>query len=205
MSDSQEALGIFPDQPIVYFFNGLANNQKKKYSEAITVFSSGVKMVVDNKELEQQFYSSMGDAYNELKDYAKSDDSYEKALAINPKDANVLNNYAYYLSVRGEKLEKAEAMSRQSNELEPTQASYQDTYGWIMYKQNKLDDAKMWIEKAMTNGGDKSAAVLEHYGDILFKMGDITKAFEYWQKAKNAGDGASEFLDRKILEKKLFE
>jgi tetratricopeptide (TPR) repeat protein len=205
MSDSEEALGIFPDQPIVYFFNGLAYNQKKKYSEAIGVLNTGVKMVVDNKDLEQQFYSSLGDAYNELKDYAKSDENYDKALTIDPKDANVLNNYAYYLSVRGEKLEKAEAMSRTSNELEPTTASYQDTYGWIMYKQNKLEDAKIWIEKAMTGGGDKSGAVLEHYGDILFKIGDSAKAFEYWQKAKDAGDGVSEFLDRKILEKKLFE
>ena len=204
-TDSKEAIEIFPDQPVVYFFNGIANIQMKNFTEAVTVLNSGVKMVVDNKNLEGQFYTNLGDAYNELKNYIKSDESYEKALSINPDDANVLNNYAYYLSIRGERLEKAEEMSRKSNELEPTQASYQDTYGWIMYKQDKFDDAKMWIEKAMTNGADKSAAVLEHYGDILFKLGDINKAIENWQKAKDAGDGASEFLDRKILEKKLFE
>ena len=203
--DSKEAIEIFPDQPVVYFFNGIANIQKKNFSEAVTVLNTGVKMVVDNKNLEGQFYTNLGDAYNELKEYSKSDDSYEKALSLNPEDANVLNNYAYYLSVRGERLERAEEMSRKSNEIEPTQASYQDTYGWIMYKQNKFDEAKMWIEKSMTNGADKSAAVLEHYGDILFKLGDISKAMENWQKAKDAGDGASEFLDRKILEKKLFE
>ncbi len=204
-TDSKEAIEIFPDQPVVYFFNGIANIQMKNFTEAVSVLNSGVKMVVDNKNLEGQFYTNLGDAYNELKNYIKSDESYEKALSINPDDANVLNNYAYYISIRGERLEKAEEMSRKSNELEPTQASYQDTYGWIMYKQDKFDDAKMWIEKAMTNGADKSAAVLEHYGDILFKLGDINKAIENWQKAKDAGDGASEFLDRKILEKKLFE
>ena len=203
--DSHDALEIFPDQPVVYFFNGIANIQKKNYSEAIGVLNTGVKMVVDNKNLEGQFYTNLGDAYNELKEYSKSDENYDKALSINPKDANVLNNYAYYLSVRGEQIEKAEQMSMLSNELEPTQASYQDTYGWIMYKENKLDDAKVWIEKSMSNGGNKSAAVLEHYGDILFKLGDSARAIENWQKAKEAGDGASEFLDRKILEKKLFE
>ena len=203
--DSKEAIEIFPDQPVVYFFNGIANIQKKNFTEAVTVLNSGVKMVVDNKNLEGQFYTNLGDAYNELKNYSKSDESYESALSINPDDANVLNNYAYYLSIRGERLANAEEMSRKSNVLEPTQASYQDTYGWIMYKQNKFDDAKMWIEKSMSNGADKSAAVLEHYGDILFKLGDINKAIENWQKAKDAGDGASEFLDRKILEKKLFE
>ena len=162
-------------------------------------------MVVDNKSLEAQFYTSLGDAYNELKNFLKSDESYEKALAANPKDANVLNNYSYYLSVRGEQLEKAEKMSRQSNELEPKQSSYEDTYGWIMFKLGKYEDAKIWIEKSLSNGSDKSATVLEHYGDILFKIGDITKALLFWQKAKDAGDGASEFIDRKIQEKKLFE
>jgi tetratricopeptide (TPR) repeat protein len=204
LKDSQEGISLFPDQPIVYFMNGVANIQKKNFSDAITVLSTGVKMVVDNKILEAQFYTSLGDSYNELKNYPKSDESYEKALAINPKDANVLNNYAYYLSVRGERLDKAEEMSRESNALEPKQASYEDTYGWIMYKQNKLEDAKTWIEKSFSNGSDKSGTVLEHYGDILFKMGDTARALEYWQKAKDAGDG-SEFLDRKLVEKKLFE
>lgn len=205
MKDSEEAISLFPDQPTVYFFSGIANIQKKNFSDAVTVLNTGVKMIVDNKDLEAQFYTSLGDAYNELKDYQKSDESYEKALGLDPKDANVLNNYAYYLSVRGEKLDKAEQMSRQSNELEPTQASYEDTYGWIMYKQNKFEDAKIWIEKSMSNGSDKSGTVLEHYGDVLYKLGDIARALEYWQKAKDAGDDASPFLDRKILEKKLFE
>lgn len=203
--DSQEAMDLFPDQPMGYFFNGLANIQMKNYTDAVSTLNTGVKMVVDNKSLEGQFYASLGDAYNELKNYSKSDEAYDKALEINPKDATVLNNYAYYLSMRGEKLDKAESMSRTSNELEPTQASYQDTYGWIMYKQGKYSDAKTWIEKSLSNSEDSSATVLEHLGDVYFRLGDTMKALEYWQKAKAAGEGASEFLDKKILEKKLFE
>jgi Tfp pilus assembly protein PilF len=165
-------------------------------------------MVVDNKTLEGQFYTSIGDAYNELKEYTKSDESYEKALVINPKDQGALNNYAYYLSVRGEKLDKAEAMSKLSNELlsnepEASRSSAEDTYGWVLYKQGKYAEAKSWIEKSLAHGSDKSATVLEHYGDVLYKTGDIQKALEYWQKAKNAGEGGSEFLGKKILEKKL--
>ena len=203
--DGEEAMSLFPDQPGAYFFTGMAYIQLKKYSDAVSTLNSGVKMVVDNKGLESQFYASLGDAYNEMKNYPKSDENYDKALEINPKDATVLNNYAYYLSVRGEELEKAERMSRSSNELEPTSASYQDTYGWIMYKQGKYSDAKIWIEKALSNGSDSSATVLEHYGDVLFRMGDNLKALEYWQKAKAAGEGGSEFLEKKILEKKIFE
>jgi tetratricopeptide (TPR) repeat protein len=205
LADGKEALEIFPDQPVIYFFCGIASNQKKNYRDAVDYLNTGVKLVVDNKNLEAQFYSGMGDAYQELKEFEKSEENYEKALEINPKDANVLNNYAYYLSLRNEKLDKAEQMSRLSNELEPTQASYMDTYGWIMYKQNKLDEAKRWIEKSMANGAENSGAVLEHYGDILFRMDDVAKALEYWQKAKAAGDGVSELLDKKLAEKKLYE
>ena len=205
-AESEEALTLFPDQPIVYYFNGVANVQLKKYPEAISSFNSGVKLVVDNKNLEGQFYASLGDVYNEIKDYPKSDASYLKALDINPKDANVLNNYAYFLSLRGEKLEKAEEMSRLSNQLEPTQASYQDTYGWIMYKLGRFKEAKEWIEKSIAgSNNDVGATLYEHYGDVMFKLGDTSKAIEFWMKAKNAGEGTSENLDRKIQEKKMFE
>jgi len=203
--ESEEAMSNFPDQPLGYFFNGLANSQMKKYAEAVKSYNAGVKLIVDNKNLEGQFYSSMGEAYNELKDYAKSDENYEKALELNAKDANVLNNYAYFLSVRGEKMDKAEMMSKESNAIEPDQSSYEDTYGWIMYKQGKYKEAKEWTEKSLSHGSDNSATVLEHYGDILYKLGDLNKAYEYWQKAKNAGEGASEFLDKKLESKKLIE
>ncbi|MCX6274579.1 MAG: tetratricopeptide repeat protein [Bacteroidetes bacterium] len=205
LTESEETISNFPDQPLGYFFNGLANSQKKKYADAVKSLNTGVKLIVDNKNLEGQFYSSLGEAYNELKDYAKSDENYEKALELNPKDVNVLNNYAYFLSVRGEKMDKAELMSKESNALEPDQGSYEDTYGWIMYKQGKYSEAKIWIEKSLSHGSDKSATVLEHYGDILYKLGDTNKAYEYWQKAKNAGEGYSEFLDRKLEGKKLIE
>jgi len=206
INESDEAMNTFPDQPQVYLFSGIAQMQKKKYKEAIEVLNRGVKMVVDNKDLEGQFYTSLGDSYQELKNYTKSDESYEKAIELNPKDANTLNNYAYYLSVRGEKIDKAEQMSKQSNELQPNMPSYEDTYGWIMYKMGKYDDAKIWIEKAISHSGDKTdATVLEHYGDILFKSGELSKALEYWQKAKDAGPGGSELLDKKLTEKKLIE
>ncbi|REJ82851.1 MAG: tetratricopeptide repeat protein [Bacteroidetes bacterium] len=205
LKDGEETISLFPDQPLAYFFTGLAHMQKKSYAEAVTVLNRGVKMVVDNASLEEQFFASLGDGYQELKDFKKSEENYEKALEINPNNANVLNNYAYYLSLRGEKLMKAEEMSKLSNELEPEQPSYQDTYGWVMFKMGKYKEAEKWIAMSLKNSKDSSATVLEHYGDVLYKIGDTSKAMEYWQKARQAGDGASEFLERKILEKTYLE
>jgi tetratricopeptide (TPR) repeat protein len=205
LKDTQEAETLFPTQPIVYFFKGVSKSQTDKNEEAVEVYKTGLQMVVDNKPLEEQFYANLGDAYFKLKNYKLSDESYEKALEIKPKDGYVLNNYSYYLSLRGEKLEKAATMSKLSNEVEPNSASKEDTYGWILYKQEKYAEAKIWVLKALEHGGTKDAVILEHLGDINFKLGDVQGAIEYWQKAKNGEGKPSEFLDKKITDKKLYE
>ncbi len=201
---AQRATELFPTQPEFYLYKGIASSQLKKHDEAIEALVSGRDLVVDNKPLEGQFWSSLGDAYNAAKEFAKSDVAYDKALAINPDDATVLNNYAYYLSERDEQLDKAERMSRKCNDLQPGIATYLDTYAWIFYKQGKYTEARTWQEKAIANGGDKEAVLIEHYGDILFKLGDTTGAVEQWKKAKDLG-GASELIGRKITEGKLVE
>ncbi|MFM2136731.1 MAG: hypothetical protein RL021_2131 [Bacteroidota bacterium] len=205
LKDTEEALALFPDQPLVYLFNGISKQHAKRHGEAVNILKSGAKMVVDNPQLESSFYSALGEAYHELKDYVKSDESYEHALQLDPKDAMVMNNYAYFLSLRGDQLTKAEELSRRSNELSPDESSFEDTYGWIMFVMGKYAEAKTWIGKALQHGADNSAVVLEHYGDVLYKLGDLAGALDYWQRAKSAGNGASDRLDEKILQKKYIE
>jgi len=204
LSESEEAISLFPSQPVVYLFNGIAKSNKKQHEEAIKSFLAGSKLVVDNDAQLAEFYSNLGDNYNAIKNYEESDKYYDKALKLDPKNANMLNNYSYYLSLREDKLEKAAEMSRLSNDLEPGNPSYEDTYAWVLYKQNKFIEARQWLDKAMSHGGDKNDTILEHYGDVLFKLGDNNKALEYWLKAKSAGPG-SEQLDKKIADKKLYE
>jgi tetratricopeptide (TPR) repeat protein len=101
-------------------------------------------------------------------------------------------------------LEKAEAMSKKSLEIEPSSNSYQDTYGWILYQMKKYDEAKLWIGKAIANGGSESGTLLEHYGDVLYKLNDIENALKFWIDAKKAG-GTTDLIDKKIADKKLYE
>jgi Tfp pilus assembly protein PilF len=145
----------------------------------------------------------LGDSYYKVKKLKESDQSYEKALQFNPNNAYVLNNYAYYLSLRNEQLEKAAAMSKRSNELEADNASFQDTYAWVLFKQKNYKDARVWIEKAIKINKD-SGTQLEHYGDILFNLGEKDLAVEQWNLAKSKGE-KSETLEKKIYEKKYFE
>jgi tetratricopeptide (TPR) repeat protein len=204
MTDSEEALSLFPNNPIFYFLNGIAKYDKKRYSEAAETFLTGSKMVVDNNLLLVDFYSRLGDTYHELKNHEESDKHYEKALALDPKNAFVLNNYSYYLALRKEKLEKAESMSKLSNDLMPNQSSFLDTYAWVLYQMGRYQDAKVWIEKAIEHNGSTSGSILEHYGDILFRLNNTSEALIQWKKAKEAG-GASDWIDKKIADQKLYE
>jgi tetratricopeptide (TPR) repeat protein len=204
IADGKKAMELFPNESSLYLLTGIAQSQTNKTDDAVKTYLQGVKLVVDNDAQLVQFYSNLGDSYNKLKNYQESDKYFDKALVIQPREAFILNNYAYYLSLRKEKLDKAESMSKLSNEIMPSQSSFLDTYAWIFYVEGKYTEAKEWILKAMDAGGDKSGTIVEHYGDILYKLNDSDGALLQWQKAKQIG-GASELLDKKINDRKLYE
>ncbi len=204
VEESDKAMELFPLQPLPYLMSGIGNNQTKNYEKAVESLEAGKDLVLDNPIMASEFYSNMGEAYHNLKMHEKSDAAFDKCLKTNSKNAFVLNNYAYYLSVRGEKLEKALEMSAKSIELEPNLATFLDTYGWVLYKLKRYDESIEWLLKAEQNGGATSGEVLEHIGDAYYQNGNTSKALEYWKKAKAAG-GASDLIDKKINDKKLYE
>ncbi|WP_259068457.1 tetratricopeptide repeat protein [Mucilaginibacter sp. X4EP1] len=204
IKDGENSLSLFPNQAWMNYLVGVAWLQKKDVNKALGYIKNATTLEFQDKDLLSQSYSSLGDCYHDLKDNKNSDDAYEKALSYNPDNVFTLNNYAYYLSVRGEKLDRAAAMSKHSNDLQPGNASFEDTYAWILFKQKDYAAAKEWMEKALAHDKDNSAVKSEHYGDIMYYLGNIDIAVENWKKAKANGD-KSPILDQKINEKKYIE
>jgi len=198
---SDQAMELFPNQPVNYIYNGVANTQLRNYQKAVRSLNAGIDFVVDNKALLIQFYSALGDAYYYLREYLNSDQAFDKALREDSDNTYVLNNYAYYLSLRNEQLEKAEKLSRKSNVLKPNNRNYMDTYGWILFQEKKYTEADQWLGNAAKMGSN-SATILEHYGDNLFQLGKKEEAVKQWEAAKAAG-GSSPVLLKKIKEKKF--
>lgn len=191
----------FPEEFMGYYFKGVASFLLQQYPASIATLNRAVSIGGDKKFM-ADIYSLLGDAYHATGQHPLSDSSYEHALVLRPKDAMVLNNYSYYLSLRGEHLDKAATMSRQSLELEPESPTYMDTYAWILFRLDKFEEARTWIEKALQYPeAQQDPNVLEHYGDILFNLKEVTKALEYWKKAKDKG-ASSSALARKIAEKR---
>ena len=189
LEESEKAIEYFPHQPIFYLFNGIAHLQKKQTDDAIESLMSGRNLVIENNSLLAQFHASLGDAYHAKKNHDKSDESYEMALKLDPKNVIVLNNYAYYLSLRKVNLEKAESMAKKANDLSPDVASFQDTYGLVLFVRKNYQNALFWIEESLKNGGDKDPVVLEHHGDVLFELNRREDAIKSWEKAlQNGGE-----------------
>ncbi|WP_421921063.1 tetratricopeptide repeat protein [Marinifilum sp.] len=194
---SSEALAYFPSQPLLYIFKGVAEAQKNDFNTAISTFEKGIIYVGDNVRLRIQFKSYMGDAYYQTGEFQKAFKSYDEVLLYDPENVIILNNYSYYLSVRGEHLEKAKEMSLKCIELEPENPTYLDTHAWVLYRLGEYNEAKKIMEKALKFGGDDSAVQVEHYGDILYRLGEDDKALEEWKKALELGEG-SEYLAEKV-------
>lgn len=205
VKSTDQVISLFPNQALPYYLKGLANNELNEPEKAIKALKRARLISARDKDMQAQVYALMGEIYNKMEKYVDSDKSYEKALAIHPDDPLLLNNYSYFMSLRkGQNdLAKAAKMSKKSNDMVPNNASFQDTYGWILYQQQKYNDAKTWLEKSLQNGGNNSATILEHYGDVLFQLRNVDQAVANWKKAKANGGNAT-ILDKKIRERKIY-
>ena len=184
--DSEIAIELFPTNATFYYLNALSYYLTEEYHKAIESINIGVHFVVDNPTLSSEMFSVLGNSYNEIKDYENSDKSYEKSLEYLPENVIVLNNYAYYLSLRGVKLEKAKKMSEKTIELFPGEANYLDTYAWILYKLKDYTSAKTFMLQAIKLAESKT--FYNHMSDILIELGEVEEAEKYKLKAQDFED-----------------
>lgn len=182
---AEPALVYSPEAMEFYYYLGMAHYQKEQTDKALEVFRKGVQQINEksDKGIASDFYSILGDLYHQREMKAEAYAAYDSSLVYNPKNINTLNNYAYYLSVERTDLDKAEEMSFITVKEEPENATYLDTYAWILFEKGRYTEARIYIEQAMRNGGDKSQVIVEHCGDIYFKLGEKEKAVEMWKKA----------------------
>ncbi len=180
---SLNCLEYFPNQASVYFYCGYSYFSLKNYEKAIKYFKISIDYSIDNKELILQNYLIVAESYHSLGKHEKSDEYFEKYLKISNDNAILLNNYAYYLLERGINFDKALNLSRRSLEIDPFNSSFLDTYAWILFTLKKYKMALNYIERAYKYGGNANCVVLDHYGDILSKLGKTQEANNKWKEA----------------------
>lgn len=189
------ARALFPNDSRFYMLTGLAYSRLGQPDPAIQMLEQSYRL--NPKDLNT--LGQLALTYDGMKRWKECDSLYEQALRIDSTSAAsaiILNNYSYSLSERGLQLERALKMATRAVELEPDNASYLDTLGWIFFKMAEYDKAQQYIVKAIATG-QASAVVTEHLGDIYFKLGNKEKAAEYWQRALNM-DKTNQTLQEKI-------
>lgn len=205
----KEAATLFPNNAIIAFFTGHGLMANKDLTGARARFEHALNTAnaVNPMQL-SQLYSSLGDVYNALEMHPESDVAYEEAIAVDTSNAYALNNYAYYLALRKEKLDQAASMAERAVRLQPGVEHYEDTYAWVLFQQRKYDEALVWIKLAMESANEPSEVLYEHYGDILAMNGEIENAVIQWKKAREVATAVGkdiESLSKKINERKYIE
>lgn len=182
---AKSALEYHPEALEFYYYLGVAYYQKEELDEALDVFTRGVKQVNEksDKGVVSDFYAILGDIYHQKGRAVEAYAAYDSSLVYNPDNIGTLNNYAYYLSIEKKNLDKAEEMSYRTVKAEPDNDTYLDTYAWILFEKGRYTEARIYIEQALRNGGEKSRVIMEHCGDIYYMLGEKDKALEYWKKA----------------------
>lgn len=164
------------DSPVFYFYMGVEYYLIDEKEKSMDALRSGLNRVENEMDEENRFkirthsYALLGDIYHQLGQDDKAFQAYDSCLIYNKNDAMVLNNYAYYLSLKKKDLQRAEAMSRLSNELEPDNSTYLDTYAWVLFQQKRYDEAKQYMDKVVElmerDGEEMSDDVLLHIKQI---------------------------------------
>lgn len=200
------AIEYNPDEIVFYYFLGLAYIDKGMEDETLDVIRRGLSLDKKgaNQDMVSDLYAIMGDLLCKKDEYVKAFAAYDSCLQWKDDNMGCLNNYAYYLSLNGGDLTKAEQMSYRTVKQEPSNSTYLDTYAWILFMQERYAEAKLYINQAVASDTIASDVILEHAGDIYAMNGDIVRALDYWRKAKDAGS-ESKVLIRKIRQKKYIK
>ena len=202
--DSRKAIELFPNQAVLYALNAVACLQLDKSEEVLEAIAEGEPYLLDNIQMKVQFEMYKAEANYKLGNIQEAFKAYDEVVTLDPNNHMAMNNYAYYLSLRGESLEKAERLSGKVVQENPDNPTYLDTYAWVLFKRKNYSLARFYIESAINNGGEANAVLIEHYGDILYMLGEKDKAIEKWKKAVELGEGST-VLEQKVKELRYIE
>jgi len=196
-----------PEEMAFYYYQGIAYYQKNQLDEALNAFQNGIGVITPESDpaIVSDFYAVMGDIMHQRGMEQEAFAAYDSCLVWKDDNIGCLNNYAYYLSLKGKELERAERMSFMTIKAEPKNPTYLDTYAWILFMQQRYNEARIYIDQTLQCDSDTSAVLLEHAGDIYYHVGEKDKAVAFWQQALERATDSSELIGerRQVLIRKI--
>ena len=207
ISISRPAQEYNPEEMVFYYFEGFAQYMKKENDAALQTFKKGVAQIKPDSDpnIVSDFYAIMGDILHEKGLDKEAFEAYDSCLHWRPENLAALNNYAYYLSLSKNDLKKAEEMSYKTIKKEPANPTFLDTYAWILFLQERYEEANIYIDQAIKNDTTPSGVLFEHAGDIYYHVGKTAEALASWQQALKLGDKSATLKKKIELQKYIAE
>ena len=181
----------FNNEFSIQYILGSSYQQLEEYDKATVVLRQSLKIYPESRGARH----TLAIASDALNYWNESDSLYRGLIESDTNDVQALNNYSYSLVERNIQLNKALAMAKKAIELEPNNAAYLDTIGWIYYKMDNVEKALSFIRKSVELDNN-NAVVLEHLGDVLFSNNQIEEAMLFYLKALDI-DKNNEILQQK--------
>jgi tetratricopeptide (TPR) repeat protein len=153
----------------------------RRYKEAEEAAHAAEVLPGQPRENEMVWFL-LGAIYERQKLFDKAEEQFKRVLAVNPKNAPVLNYYGYMLGDLGIRLDEAEALVQQALKEDPYNGAYLDSLGWIYFKENKLSASETTLRKAVARERH-DATIHSHLGDLYGKMGRSELAAAEWEKS----------------------
>lgn len=189
---ADEAMERFPDVPDFIMLKSGYQMLQGNYTDAAATIRNALAEGHFSETDKAGLYSTLGDMAQQDPSVGDPAEFYEKTLELDRFNHFAMNNYAYWLSTHGGDLVRAKELISKALLYKSDSPTYLDTMAWVCYKLGQTDEAKKYIDKAITAGGNdpdmaddpNMAEMLQHAGDIYNRAGDKDKAREYWKRAK---------------------
>ena len=211
----RKGVNYHPEELAYAYYLGVALYQQDKRNDAAEVFLQGLRTKTEEARpaLVSDMYSVLGDLYYQENKPLEAFAAYDSALVYKDDNISCLNNYAYYLSLRNEQLDKAEEMSYRTIKAEPKNITYLDTYAWILFMKKDFTNAKIYMDRVVNPDlsdeellkvEDLQGNLLEHAGDIYAECGSLDIALRFWNLAVQKNDGTCTPQIKKKIKKKKY-
>ncbi len=182
------------------FLTALAHGRLKEYEVAFESFQAAEKIAkeTDPKLIDNRFLFQVGAVLEEGHREELAEQYLLRSLEMKHDFAPALNHLGYMWADKGTNLERARTMIDEAVKLDPENAAYLDSLGWVIFKMGKPAEALPWLEKAAKLlEKEPDATVFEHIGDVLAALKRWDEAKDLWKKsmAIEATDGVKQKLE----------
>jgi predicted TPR repeat methyltransferase len=195
-----EHLRQYPDDPSGLHFLGLLRTHQGRTHEAIELIRAALNHDAEYVDA----WNNLGIAYFHARDFVRGEECCRRAIELAPRFAHAWGNLAMCLRARDANQQALEAWGR-ALELEPNMRSAAIPYGQLLYRLNRLDEARefyrRWLQAvpgepiaehmlAALGGGSSPVKAADDYVRTTFD--DFAESFDL--SLKRLGYRAPELL-----------